>query len=137
MVDRDSETRTVSRTAITVAILGLVGTLGAAVIANWKAFVPDSPPRSDPASPLKVHPAEKGQPADEGISKSNSSAVGASYDLTCRDDQYRNTFTATIQFTDQTTARWKYTAGTGWFDGLRADYLSPQHVILSGGQGYG
>jgi hypothetical protein len=49
------------RTALVVAIIGLVGTLGAALITNWTKIFPTTAP--EPTVPMEYRPAASGSPA--------------------------------------------------------------------------
>jgi hypothetical protein len=52
------------RTAIVVAVLGVVGTLGAALIANWDKIFPHNSPDSDNIKPVVVKPVLTTPPID-------------------------------------------------------------------------
>lgn len=63
--------------------------------------------------------------------KAHSTAIGAAYEVECRDNKERNVFTAIIQFTSNHEARWRYTGSTGWNEPLQVESLSPHKVLLS------
>lgn len=62
---------------------------------------------------------------------SRSDAIGASYELVCRDDNEGNIFTAIIQITSAHEARWRYANATSWNESLRVENLSPHRLLLS------
>jgi hypothetical protein len=60
--------------------------------------------------------------------------IGSSYQIRCHDKKEGNIFSAIIQFTSISRARWRYKNGVGWEDSLQVESLSPHKVILTVGR---
>lgn len=102
---------------ILVAMIGAYATITSR--APQQTAPQPSPPMPSPAPTPAPVPAEP------------ISFNGSSYNVQCRDSKEGNSFTAIIQFTSQSEARWRYANSTSWNDELKGENLSPHRLLLS------
>ncbi len=111
-------------------LAGIIGSVVAGVLVYWltvgiHSSVTPGRPMQPPTSRDARSPAIPQKPLSyQGI-------VNGSYEVECRDDEYKNVFTAIINFPDKNIARWRYTNSTGWNDSLAVEYLSPHRLLLT------
>jgi hypothetical protein len=104
-------------------LAGIIGTVIAGVLVYWLTIGVQSRPFSD-AITSAITPK----------TPSYHSLTNASYEVKCRDNRYKNIFTAIIKFSSKTSARWRYTNSTSWKDSLKVEYLSPHRLLLTIGK---